>query len=308
MPMKLRLAWIALFIACSGLSAQQIPAPAGPKPAAAAPAPQKAPPQAQQPAANAQKPGPVQQAAPANVRKEGPSSVFKNVVFRPTFLTADISHFAGLSFRVRSEVNGRHYLVGAHSLFGPAAELQEQLTPEQISKVIVGAVGVSINDPAYLVVAKNYVMLADARAADDKGSERDIAAFMVINPTTEPALTMDPAKPINGDRVWLYVKYPGTTRVGLEPASIVWLSDKEIRYHFDHQDVNFSGMMGAPILSPDGNVVGMHIGTFKGKSGTIFGFACPGAEIRRVIDGAAPATPAAAPKPKKSLLGGAPQP
>jgi len=222
-----------------------------------------------------------------------------HVLFRPNYLTADIAHFAGLAFRARSERSGQHYLVASHTAFGPGADLQEQLSPDQIATVIVAAVGVSVNDPGVLVTAKPYVMFPEAHVADDTGCDKDIAMFNIPGSSPQdPALVLDEAAPIKGDKVWVYVKYPGTPKTGLEPASIVWISDKEFRYHFDNQGVNISNCMGAPVLTPDGLVVGMHIGTFKSKSGFLFGFACPSAAMRKVMDGAAPA------KPKKSLLGG----
>jgi hypothetical protein len=223
-----------------------------------------------------------------------------NVVFRPNYLTTDIAHYAGLSFRVRHEATQLDFLVAPYFVFGPAAELKEQMTPEQIASVVVAAIGVSINDPSKLAIAQRYIGPGDARVADAKGSEVDLVIFQFTSGSNaDPSLLLDSVPPINGDRVWIYVKYPGTQKVGLEAATIAWVSTTELRYHFDNPNVDISNTAGAPLLSPEGTVVGMHLGTFRGKTGNLYGFACPSPAIRRILESYLQVKPQ---KPKKSLL------
>ena len=233
-------------------------APAQPKPAAMPPAPAKSVPAPPVPPAN--------------------------VLFRPFFLTTDIAHYTGTAFRLRSESTNQHYLVTAHSLFSPVYGLDVQMSADDIARIIIAAVGVSCTDRSVVVVARPYVYIKDARATDTNGSEKDLALFRLPVTGEEPALTLDPAPPINGDRVWLYVKYAGTSKVGLEPATIAWTSDKEIRYLFENQTVDLRLMNGAPLLSSDSQVVGMHLATFTSKFGRLFGVACPASAIRAVIE------------------------
>ena len=229
-------------------------------------------------------------AAPATPLPKPPP----NVIFRPTFLTADIAHYTGMAFRVRSVATNQDYLVTCHSLFSPTFGLDIQMTADDIAHVIVGAVGVSCTDRNVIVVAKPYVYVPNARPADANGAENDLALFRLPARGDEPALLLDPAPPIIGDRVWIYVKYVGTAKVGLEGATIAWKSDKEIRYLLDNQTADLRLVNGAPILSSDSEVVGIHIGTFSSKYGRIFGYACPASSIRALIEPAK--------KPAKSLM------
>ena len=328
--MKLWLALSALLISATVPSlaqvgsrpSSQMPVRAA-TPAAAAPAPaataNKAAAPAQKPAAatnaaTAPAPVPPSIAAGAEERPvpvQGPTpqatapqptapQLPLNVVFRPHYLTTDIAHYAGLCFRVRQESTQLDFLVAPYFVFGPAAELKEQMTPEQISSVVVAAIGVSINDPIKLAIAQRYIGPGDARVADAKGAEADLAIFqLTAGSNADPTLLLDPMPPINGDRVWIYVKYPGSQKAGLEAATIAWVSPTEIRYHFDNPKLDIGNTAGAPLLSPEGTVVGMHLGTFRGKTGNLYGFACPSLAIRRVIDNYSQPKPQ---KPKKSLL------
>ena len=214
-----------------------------------------------------------------------------NVLFRPAFLTPDLAHYAGLAFRLEDEKSGLHYLVTAHSLFGPAADLDVQMTSEDIARVIVAAVGVSCTDPRSVVLARRYLPLPDARRADEKGADKDIAMFELPARLGERALRLDAAVPVRGDRVWVYVKYPGAARVGLEPATLAWISDGELRYFLQNQDADLRGTTGAPLLADDGSVVGMHLGVFTGGSGRKFGFACPAHALRKVFQPSAERAP-----------------
>jgi hypothetical protein len=205
-----------------------------------------------------------------------------NVIFRPTFLSPDIAHNAGMAFRVKDPVGGGHYFVTAHTLFGPAADLDIQMSSEDIARVIVAAVGVSCTDPKNVVVARNYVPLPGARRADDKGSEKDIAVFELPNKLNDLSLVLDPSPMVRGERVWLFVKYNGTNRVGLEGAIVAYVTETEIRYVLENQEVDLKSTTGAPVLSKEGKVVGMHLGVFSSQTQRRFGYAAPAAAIRAV--------------------------
>lgn len=205
-----------------------------------------------------------------------------NVLFRPTFLSPDIAHYAGTAFRVKDGPNEQSYFVTAHSIFGPAADMDVQMSSEDIARVIVAAVGVSCTDPRNVVIARNYIPLPGAKRADGEGSEKDLAVFELPNRLGDASLTLDPAPLVRGDKVWVYLKYAGKARVGLERAVVGYVSDKEVRYLFDNQDADFRGSTGAPILSAEGNVVGMHLGIFTSKTGRKFGYGPPSSAIRAV--------------------------
>jgi hypothetical protein len=203
-----------------------------------------------------------------------------NVIFRPSFLTEDFAHYAGMAFRLKEERSGRHFLVTAHSLFGPAADLDVQMTDEDIARVVVAAVGVSCTDPRVVVISRRHVPVAGARRADEKGAEKDMTLFELAPGGADvPALVLDEATPLKGDKVWLYVKHADTRRVRLEPATLAWVSEREIRYILTDQEADLRGTTGAPILSETGAVVGMHLGVFSSRTGRKFGYAVPASAL-----------------------------
>jgi hypothetical protein len=213
-----------------------------------------------------------------------PPQVPPNVLFRPTFLTPDFPISAGTAFRLRDPRNGIHYLVTSHSLLGPAGGFDVQMAPMDISRIIMAVAGVSCTDPRTVVLAQPYIFLEDARPTDARGSERDLALFELPATAQQPALVLDPDQPLAGDRVWLLFKYAGQQVTGMEPATIVAVTPTEIRYLCDNDKLDLSGAAGAPLLSPQGRVAGMHLGALGSKSGRTYGYACPAGAIRQVFD------------------------
>lgn len=209
-----------------------------------------------------------------------------NVLFRPVFLTPDFPISAGSAFRLRDPKTNLHYLVTSHSLLGPAGGLEIQMTPMDISRIVMAAAAVSCTDPRIVIIARPYVFIEDARPSDQRGSEHDLALF-ALPPVTgiEPALQLDTCgQPVTGERVWILLKYAGTQVTGMEPARIVSASPREIRYLCDNEKLDLNGAAGAPILTAQGRVLGMHLGTLKVKSGRLYGYACPASAIQMVLD------------------------
>lgn len=217
-----------------------------------------------------------------------------NVLFRPVFLTPDFPISAGTAFRLRDPRTNLHYLVTGHSLLGPAGGLDAQMRPMDISRLVMALAGVSCTDPRVVVLARPYVFLEDARPSDQRGSERDLALF-ALPPEAgiPPALQLDPAPVLAGDRMWILLKYAGAQITGMEPGRIVSAAPNELRYLCENDKVDLGGAAGAPVLSAQGRVLGMHLGTLKVKSGRVYGYACPAGAIQQVLDPAW--TPAPAP-------------
>jgi hypothetical protein len=168
------------------------------------------------------------------------------------------------------------------------------MKPMDISRIVMAVAGVSCTDPRVVVLARSHVFIEDARPSDQRGSERDLALF-ALPPETglPPALQLDPAPVLAGDRIWILLKYAGTQVTGMEPGRIVSAVPNELRYLCENDKVDLSGAAGAPVLSAQGRVLGMHLGTLKVKSGRVYGYACPAVAIQQVLDPAW--TPAPAP-------------
>ncbi|EIP98394.1 hypothetical protein OpiT1DRAFT_02850 [Opitutaceae bacterium TAV1] len=274
---RLRLSLFALTLALPHLLTAALSSPPPPhSPSSSSPAPvppaRSLPPQA-----------PFQ--TPSQIPSQVPPQVPPNVLFRPTFLTPDFPLSAGTAFRLRDTKSGLHYLVTSHSLLGPAGGLTEQMSPMDISRVVMALAAVSCTDPRTVLLAQPYVFLEDARPTDGRGSERDLALFALPPPVgLQPALLLDPGQTLLNDRVWLLLKYAGQQVTGMEPAVIMAVTPTEIRYLCENDKLDLSGAAGAPLLSPQGRVVGMHLGTLRSKSGRTYGYACPAGAIQQVLD------------------------
>lgn len=235
--------------------------------------------------------------APAPPEASATPQVPPNVLFRPTFLTPDFPLSAGTAFRLRDPRTHLHYLVTSHSLLGPAGGLDVQMKPMDISRIVMALAGVSCTDPRVVVLARSYVFIEDARPSDQRGSERDLALFALPpEPGLQPALQLDSAPVLAGDRIWILLKYAGTQVTGMEPGRVVSATPNELRYLCENAKVDLSGAAGAPVLSALGRVVGMHLGTLKVKSGRMYGYACPASAIQQVLD------PAWAPAPAPAVF------
>lgn len=209
-------------------------------------------------------------------------AVPNDVLLKPTYLSANYSLTSGAAFVLASQ-SGNLYLVTCHSVFSKNSGLDRQWTPDQISSVVVAAVGVSTSNPTHVVFAQPYVPVPDARPTDDNGSERDIALFRVIRTPNQPSLNVE-TKPISmSDRVYILTKPEDSMTPVLIPARIAWFSSNEIRYLFDDPNVQLVDCFGCPVLSEDGNVVAMHLGQFVSKTGRAYGFSTPASAIAEVI-------------------------
>ena len=206
-----------------------------------------------------------------------------HVVFRPTFLTRDYSFTSGTGFLVEGKSTSSSFLVTVHHIFGPVGGLEEQFSGDLIPAVFLRAVGFSFDQKPLLLTTDEGVPVHDARKADTKGSERDIALFRVRGWSANKSLELVSKPPAVAEKVWLVLRDTARNNLRFAEATVAYESSTEIRYLLTNADLNYSGASGAPVVNAAGEVVGMHIGLFTSKSGRTFGFACPAAAIREVL-------------------------
>lgn len=238
----------------------------------------------------------------------GPKVVLTDVLYKPTFLTANTSFPAGSAFPVRLVRGGKNYLVTSFSLFGKTSGLDHQLTPTEIAQNIMGGVATSAAHPRQIIVAQPYLLMSNIRVADDNGADGDMAIFGIRNSEKLPSLYLDPTLPAKGDRMFALVKGPSNKVPVLVEVETEWVSPTEIRYLFLDSSVDLVGACGAPILSAQGKVVAMHLGTFTSKSGNLFGFAAPARAIKKALELYEKEHPAAKPAQAVQNLEKAPTP
>ena len=221
---------------------------------------------------------------PAAARPELPP----DVVFRPTFLTADYSHGGGTAFVMRLPESGRVFLVSTHRVFGPAGGFDHQLSGADVARVFVAVAAVSAGKSRLAILAGSPVAIHDARVADAAGSERDLSLFPLETWGFAPTLVPERGAVRRGDRVWLAVKSLETETVELRGATISELRRREIRYRLHDQEADYGGTSGAPLLAENGRLLGMHLGILRNEAGQRFGHACPVWAIEEAAEGAPP--------------------
>lgn len=214
-----------------------------------------------------------------------PPTPAKEGLFKPTFLLANESWSAGTAFIVRGGDGKSAVLVTCHHLFGPAAGLEKQMSPEEIARDGRGAVALSMQDQKLIVVAPTYLKVADVRAMDRQGTDKDMALFAVKDGEKLAAFEMAEKAANVGDVVYLFARARGADAPKLYRATVVESAANGLSYQFD-ETFDARGTSGAPVLDAQGKVVGMNLGggDVQGKQ---IGIANPGTSVRQAIQAAA---------------------
>jgi len=219
------------------------------------------------------------------VRAE-PPKVPQNVLVKPTFLLANGSWSGGTGFLLRRPGRAETLLVTCHHLFGPATGREKQMTAADIARDVCGAVGLSMQDRKTIVVANTYLAVADARAIDDAGTERDLALFIVQSGGEKPgataALELADGKPRLGDTVYVFARLRSEAEPKLFAATVGEVADKWLAYAFKDKTIELAGTSGAPVLDESGHVVGMNLSGGE-QNGQLVGIANPATAMREAI-------------------------
>jgi Trypsin-like peptidase domain len=211
-------------------------------------------------------------------------SVPENVVFKPTFLTGHDSLTAGTGFVAK--LQGRYLFFTAHHLFGPAAGLERDLSPAEAIEFAAALAATSMHDPKQVILSTRMLLIASAKAFNDKDAGSDVASFELPN-YQGAALDMALKNPVIGDRVFLLGRPRGEETLRMIPAKVVRSSPAMLDYEFEVAGINLAGTSGAPILNEAGDVVGINVGgvSIRGKQ---MGFANPvssfSTKVRQAIE------------------------
>jgi trypsin-like peptidase len=203
-------------------------------------------------------------------------------LFKPTFLTANSSWYAGTAFLLRAPNNPTPLLITCHHLFGPAAGLEQQMSADDIVQQVKGAVALSIQNQKTIVVAPRHLKVQGAHPFDQTGCDKDLAIFAVESPAklSPFELSTDSLRP--GDPVYMFARLRGTNQPKLFPATLARLTPTSIQYIFADKSIELGGTSGAPILDSDGKVVAMNLGGGE-VQGKLLGIGNPASALRKAI-------------------------
>jgi hypothetical protein len=223
-------------------------------------------------------------------------------VLHPTFLSEKSSFTAGTGFVLKVDENT--VVVTAYHLFGPAGGIPKVIAPEDLPGQVREVI---LRDPWSSKVAGRAApawLLADA-APMDVDPSRDLVVFPVKKASATDlaarlgdgiqlsAHELADSSPSVGDVIFLagFTSDEGRRERRTFPGGVVEVTPGGFYYALQDADLNLAGFNGAPILTPSGKVIGMHLGGGKMEDGTLIGVANPVDSLRTRIQKAAPATP-----------------
>ena len=212
----------------------------------------------------------------------GTPNPVSDVVFKPTFLTGYDSLTAGTCFILA--VDGKPVAITAHHLFGPAAGLEQDLTPEQAKDFVAAIALSSMNDHKHVLTSTNMVLLPSAHAFSGEDASKDVAAFM-LNGYSGPTLKVATEALKKGDVVYLYARPRGEESLRIIAAKVERVAAGILEYTFDDGRFNLAGTSGAPVLNQKGEVVAINLGGGELK-GRKFGFGNPATSFMKLVSDA----------------------
>jgi Trypsin-like peptidase domain len=203
----------------------------------------------------------------------------KNLLFKPTFVTANESFTAGTAFLCEYPDRKVIVLMTAQHLLGHAGGFPAELPWDSLNETIKLTTAISMDNPDIHISSKRAVLIEGAHALDKTGLQNDMAVFEVDSANAQPALKLAENSPAAGDRIWLYGRQRDSKVVELFRGTVILSSPRELRFVYDANDIRLPGTSGAPVLNSGGDVVAINIGGYA-RDGKLVGYGNPMSSIR----------------------------
>lgn len=209
-------------------------------------------------------------------------TVPQDVVLKPTFMTGFDSFSGGTAFLCTIPGLQETFLLTAQHLFGPACGLKRQFTWQEVPKTFVVVTALSITDPIHFISSSNCVAIPGARALDNRGYDKDLAAYRISSEPKPASLRLASNRPKVGETVFLYGRQRGKTTLDMLRAVVRKSTDSELEYVFDDKQINLAGTSGAPVVNVSGEVVALNIGGGE-EEGRLMGMGNPCNSIANLL-------------------------
>jgi len=206
----------------------------------------------------------------------------KNAVLKPTFMSGFDSFSGGTAFVCKIKQVDKNLILTAHHLFGPACGLEEEFKWDELASVFKVMTGLSMSDPKYHVTSSKLISIPGAKGIDEKGYNKDIAAWLAPEQPNLSYLTMSEKAAKKDDIVYLYGRERGKKQLGLYKATVLKSTETEFEYQFEKKGLSLGGTSGAPILNSKGFVVAINIGGYE-ESGKTIGIGNPLPSIIKIL-------------------------
>jgi hypothetical protein len=212
--------------------------------------------------------------AAVGAANEQSPTVPEDVVLKPTFMTGYDSFSGGTAFLCNIPGVEGTFLLTAQHLFGPACGLKRQLSWQEVPKSFVVVTALSITELTHSVTSSNCVAIRGARALDNRGYDKDLAAYRLSSDKRAASLKLASTRPKVGETVFLHARQRGKTSLDMLRAVVRKSSDSEFEYVFDDKQINLAGTSGAPVLNAAGEVVALNLGGGE-EAGRFWGMGNP---------------------------------
>jgi len=190
--------------------------------------------------------------------------------------------------------------VTAHHLFGPAAGLDKDLTPEEAKDYAAALAATAMDVRSHLLMSTNMLLIPSAKAFSQADASKDVAVFLLPGYHGK-SLAIAKQIPKPGDAVYLYARPRGEDSLKIIPGKVARNSSTSLEYFYDDGKFDFAGTSGAPVLNDAGEVVGINLGGGESK-GRQFGFANPAQSFGPLISAAIKSEANPAPKPTPAVV------
>ncbi len=212
-------------------------------------------------------------------------TVPEHVVLKPTFMTGYDSFSGGTAFLCNIPGVEGTFLLTAQHLFGPACGLKRQFSWREIRNTFLVVTGLSITEPRHFVTCSNCVAIPGARALDNRGYDKDLAAYRLSSDQKPASLRLAATRPKVGETVFLHARQRGKTSLDMLRAVVRKSTDSEFEYAFEEKQINLAGTSGAPVLNAAGEVVALNIGGAE-EAGRFWGMGNPCDSISSLLKAA----------------------
>jgi hypothetical protein len=209
-------------------------------------------------------------------------------VFRPVFRTSDGVVEAGTAFAVAWR--GRHVLLSALHLLGPAGGLSRDVpaaaVPKVVAQVELDPCFEGTEQPKQTFPAQAINIPSAQPLGNISSGAGDVIAFWMPVSSAFPALPLADKTPPTGARVWLAASVESGAPEGahLHPAQVIEVDQAgDLLYAFDESGLELRATSGAPLLDAQGRVVAIHLGGGS-PQGKLLGVGNPISRFRKYLE------------------------